>query len=64
MFLVILPTMLTPSCIFRFIQNMTARVISKMACWSAEPMQGQDLQHFLLWLKDQLKMQVSSAEGA
>lgn len=40
-----------------FIQNMTARVISKMACWSAEPMQGQDLQHFLLWLKDQLKMQ-------
>jgi len=40
-----------------FIQNMTARVISKMACWSTEPMQGQDLQHFLLWLKDQLKMQ-------
>jgi len=40
-----------------FIQNMAARVISKMACWSPEPMQGQDLQHFLLWLKDQLKMQ-------
>jgi len=39
-----------------FIQNMTARVIAKMACWSAEPMKGQDLQHFLLWLKDQLKM--------
>lgn len=39
-----------------FIQNMTARVITKMACWSSEPMQGQDLQHFLLWLKDQLKM--------
>jgi len=39
-----------------YIQNMTARVIVKMACWSPEPMQGQDLQHFLLWLKDQLKM--------
>ena len=43
---------------FRFIQNMTARVIAKMACWSVEPMQGQDLQHYLLWLKDQLKVQV------
>ncbi|XP_023339104.1 V-type proton ATPase subunit H [Eurytemora carolleeae] len=40
-----------------FIQNMTARVIAKMACWSVEPMQGQDLQHYLLWLKDQLKVQ-------
>merc|ERR1719312_1386780 len=39
-----------------FIQNMTSRVVTKMACWSAEPMKGQDLQHFLLWLKDQLKM--------
>ena len=35
-----------------------SRVISKMACWSAEPMTGQDLHHFLIWLKDQLKMQV------
>merc|ERR550534_1761054 len=43
-----------------FIQNMAARVISKMACWSPEPMQGQDLQHFLLWLKDQLKMPKNS----
>jgi V-type H+-transporting ATPase subunit H len=40
-----------------FIQNMTARVIAKMAVWSPEPMQGQDLQHYLLWLKDQLKVQ-------
>lgn len=40
-----------------FIQNMAARVISKMACWSAEPMSGQDLHHYLIWLKDQLKMQ-------
>jgi len=43
-----------------FIQNMSARVIAKMACWSTEPMQGQDLQHFLLWLKDQLKMPKNS----
>jgi len=39
-----------------FIQNMTARVITKMCCWLPTPMEGQDLQHFLLWLKDQLKM--------
>merc|ERR1711971_567572 len=27
-----------------FIQNMTSRVVAKMACWSPEQMQGSDLQ--------------------
>ncbi|KAI1305224.1 V-type proton ATPase subunit H [Halotydeus destructor] len=38
-----------------FIQNMTARIIAKMACWSSEPMEGSDLQLYLTWLRDQLK---------
>jgi len=40
-----------------FIQNMTARVVAKMACWSPELMSGSDLQYYLTWLKDQLRMQ-------
>ena len=44
-----------------FIQNMTARIVSKMACWSpaAELMAGSDLQYYLTWLKDQLRMQTN-----
>ena len=42
----------------RFIMNMTARVVAKMACWSKEKMAGSDLQYYLTWLKDQLRMQV------
>ena len=42
-----------------FIQNMTARIVAKMACWSppGELMAGSDLQFYLTWLKDQLRMQ-------
>merc|ERR1719189_2721850 len=42
-----------------FIQNMTARIVAKMACWSSpgDLMAGSDLQYFLTWLKDQLRMQ-------
>merc|ERR1711892_477662 len=42
-----------------FIQNMTSRVVAKMACWSppGELMAGSDLQYYLTWLKDQLRMQ-------
>merc|ERR1719397_494836 len=40
-----------------FIQNMTSRVVAKMACWSPEQMQGSDLQYYLTWLKDQLRLQ-------
>lgn len=42
-----------------FIQNMTARIVAKMACWSppGELMAGSDLQYYLTWLKDQLRMQ-------
>merc|ERR1719348_2946158 len=39
-----------------FIQNMTSRVVAKMACWSVEQMTGSDLQYYLTWLKDQLRM--------
>merc|ERR1711892_501925 len=41
------------------IQNMTSRVVAKMACWSppGELMAGYDLQYYLTWLKDQLRMQ-------
>lgn len=39
-----------------FIVNMTSRIIAKIACWSRELMEGSDLQHYLTWLKDQLRM--------
>ena len=38
-----------------FIQNMTARILAKLACWSSEQMQGDDLTHYLLWLRNNLK---------
>ena len=34
----------------------STRVVAKMACWSPEQMQGSDLQYYLTWLKDQLRM--------
>jgi len=37
-----------------FIQNMTARIIAKLACWSRDPIEGTDLNFYLTWLKDQL----------
>ena len=43
-----------------YINNMTARVIAKMSCWSREKMVGQDLQFYITWLKDQLKLNVMS----
>uniref|UniRef100_T1JCY2 ATPase V1 complex subunit H C-terminal domain-containing protein n=1 Tax=Strigamia maritima TaxID=126957 RepID=T1JCY2_STRMM len=39
-----------------FIVNMTSRIISKIACWSKELMDGPDLHFYLTWLKDQLRM--------
>nr|CAG4638370.1 EOG090X044C [Cyclestheria hislopi] len=39
-----------------FIQNMTARIIAKLACWSRELMDGNDLNFYLTWLKDQLHL--------
>ena len=41
-----------------YINNMTARVIAKMSCWSREKMVGKDLQFYITWLKDQLKLNV------
>lgn len=38
-----------------FIVNMTSRIISKIACWSRELMDGSDLHFYLTWLKDQLR---------
>ena len=46
-----------------FIMNMTARVIAKIACWSKNLMDGDDLQFYLTWLKEQLKMPVSKHTG-
>ena len=43
--------------------NMTARVIAKIACWSKNLMDGDDLQFYLTWLKEQLKMPVSKHTG-
>ncbi|CAG2108276.1 unnamed protein product [Medioppia subpectinata] len=40
-----------------FIQNMTALIIAKIACWTtSEPIEGSDLNLFLTWLRDQLKL--------
>lgn len=43
-----------------FIMNMTSRIIAKLACWSHDLMEKTDLQFYLTWLKDQLKLSVSS----
>lgn len=42
-----------------FIQNMTARIIAKIACWSEELMEGSDLNYFLCWLRDNLNLKDS-----
>ncbi|XP_054157872.1 V-type proton ATPase subunit H-like [Oppia nitens] len=40
-----------------FIQNMTALIIAKIACWTtSEPIEGSDLNLYLTWLRDQLKL--------
>jgi len=39
-----------------FIVNITARILAKMACWSKEPLEGSDLNFYLTWLKDQLRL--------
>jgi V-type H+-transporting ATPase subunit H len=39
-----------------FIVNQTGRIIAKIACWSKELMEGSDLQYYLTWLKDQMKI--------
>lgn len=39
-----------------FIVNMTARIIAKIACWSSELMDSRDLNFYLGWLRDQLKI--------
>ena len=40
----------------QFSQNMTARIIAKIACWSEELMEGSDLNYFLCWLRDNLNL--------
>jgi len=39
-----------------FIMNMTSRIVAKIACWSRELMDGSDLNFYLTWLRDQLKV--------
>lgn len=39
-----------------FIVNQTSRIIAKIACWAKDPMEGSDLQYYLTWLKDQMKL--------
>ncbi|XP_072945129.1 V-type proton ATPase subunit H isoform X2 [Epargyreus clarus] len=39
-----------------FVQHMTARIIAKLACWHPQLMDKSDLNFYLSWLKDQLKM--------
>jgi V-type H+-transporting ATPase subunit H len=40
-----------------FIQNISARIIAKIACWSNDLIDGPDLTFYLTWLKDQLRIQ-------
>lgn len=40
-----------------FIQNMSARIVAKIACWSSDLMEGADLNFYLTWLRDQLRIQ-------
>ncbi|XP_076661297.1 V-type proton ATPase subunit VhaSFD isoform X2 [Halictus rubicundus] len=45
-----------------FIMNMTSRIIAKLACWSHDFMEKTDLQFYLTWLKDQLKLSLEALE--
>lgn len=38
-----------------FIVNQTFRIIAKLACWSSVLMEGQDLDYYLTWLRDEMK---------
>lgn len=40
-----------------FIQNMSARIVAKIACWSSERLLDRDLVYYLGWLRDQLRVQ-------
>ncbi|XP_066595003.1 V-type proton ATPase subunit H isoform X2 [Prorops nasuta] len=46
-----------------FIMNMTSRIIAKLACWSHDLMEKTDLQFYLTWLKDQLKLSDTVLHG-
>ncbi|KAK6629992.1 hypothetical protein RUM43_003813 [Polyplax serrata] len=47
-----------------FIQNMTSRIIAKMACWSPDLMDKSDLHFYLAWLNDQLKINLESLSSS
>lgn len=38
-----------------FVQQLTARLLAKLAIWSGQPLAGSDLVYFLSWLRDHLK---------
>ncbi|KAF6208417.1 hypothetical protein GE061_016873 [Apolygus lucorum] len=46
-----------------FIVNMTATIIAKIACWSPDLMDRADLNFYLTWLKDQLKVNAREGKG-
>ncbi|XP_044595024.1 V-type proton ATPase subunit H isoform X1 [Cotesia glomerata] len=46
----------------RFIMNMTSRIIAKLACWSHAQMEEADLNFYLTWLKDQLKLSFEAVQ--
>lgn len=37
----------------------TSRIIAKLACWGRDKMDGADLQYYLNWLKEQLRIPVT-----
>ncbi|CAG5095320.1 Similar to VhaSFD: V-type proton ATPase subunit H (Drosophila melanogaster) [Cotesia congregata] len=45
-----------------FIMNMTSRIIAKLACWSHAQMEEADLNFYLTWLKDQLKLSFEAVQ--
>lgn len=45
-----------PICNYCIMQ--TSRIIAKLACWGRDKMDGADLQYYLNWLKEQLRIPV------
>ena len=41
-----------------FLVTQVSRILTKLACWSAEPMPDKELRDFLLWLKEQMEEKV------
>lgn len=44
-----------------YIINQSCRILTKLACWSAEPMPEKELRDYVFWIKEQLDERVNES---